>query len=90
MSCYLITARTVPNGLTSTAALDTAEKVESQFDGIAYDKGGSVLRMLRAYLDRDMNPQPPLRRALLQVFYLSHQENISDLGVPVLAICQHI
>ena len=35
------------------------------FDGISYNKGGSVLRMLRAYLDRD-SPSVRLRR-LLQV-----------------------
>lgn len=47
--------------------MDTAERVEAMFDGISYDKGGSVLRMLRAYLNRLRDPMPPLRRALLQV-----------------------
>ena len=47
--------------------MDTAERVEAMFDGISYDKGGSVLRMLRAYLNRLQDPMPPLRRALLQV-----------------------
>lgn len=37
------------------------------FDSITYDKGASVLRMLRAYLTRDLVPQPLLRRSLLQV-----------------------
>lgn len=37
------------------------------FDDISYDKGGAVLRMLRAYLNRDTDPKPLLRRSLLQV-----------------------
>ena len=41
------------------------EAIEAMFDGISYNKGGSVLRMLRAYLDRD-TPSVRLRR-LLQV-----------------------
>ena len=47
--------------------MDTDEKIEAMFDGISYDKGGSVLRMLRAYLERNTDPQPLLRRSLLQV-----------------------
>ena len=47
--------------------MDTAERVEAMFDGISYDKGGSVLRMLRAYLNRLKDPMPQLRRSLLQV-----------------------
>ena len=49
------------------AGMDTAERVEAMFDDISYDKGGSVLRMLRAYLNRDADPKPLLRRSLLQV-----------------------
>ena len=37
------------------------------FDDISYSKGASVLRMLRAYLTREMTPSPRLRRALQQV-----------------------
>ena len=37
------------------------------FDDISYDKGASVLRMLRAFLTRDITPQPALRRSLQQV-----------------------
>lgn len=54
------------------AGMDTAEKVEGMFDSISYDKGGSVLRMLRAYLNRLTSPMPLLRRALLQVSTLSY------------------
>jgi hypothetical protein len=46
--------------------MDTAEKVEAMFDPISYDKGGSVLRMLRAYLNRVSDPKPLLRRSLSQ------------------------
>lgn len=42
--------------------------IEAMFDGISYQKGGTVLRMLRAYLNRDTAPAPLLRRRrLLQV-----------------------
>lgn len=37
------------------------------YDDISYDKGASVLRMLRAFLTRDITPQPALRRSLQQV-----------------------
>lgn len=39
------------------------------FDNIVYDKGASVLRMLRAYITRDLRPQPLFgrRRSMLQV-----------------------
>ena len=40
----------------------TEDEIEAQFDGISYEKGASVLRMLRAYLTRDANPSPLLRR----------------------------
>jgi hypothetical protein len=50
------------------AGVETTEQVEAMFDGITYDKGASVLRMLRAYLTRDLKPQPLVRRrSLLQV-----------------------
>ena len=42
--------------------------IETMFDGISYQKGAAILRMLRAYLSRDTSPQPLLRRRrLLQV-----------------------
>lgn len=48
--------------------MDTAERVEAMFDAISYEKGGSVLRMLRAYLGRNgPGAIPWLRRSLLQV-----------------------
>ena len=47
--------------------MDTSEKIEAMFDPISYEKGGSVLRMLRAYLAREADKQPLLRRSLLQV-----------------------
>ena len=37
------------------------------YDDISYNKGASVLRMLRAFLTRDITPQPALRRSLQQV-----------------------
>ena len=49
------------------AGMDTSEKIEAMFDPISYEKGGSVLRMLRAYLARNADKQPLLRRSLLQV-----------------------
>lgn len=63
--------------------MDTAERVEAMFDGISYDKGGSVLRMLRAYLNRLQDPPPPLRRSLLQVTYRfpgAHKSNATSLS----------
>ena len=56
--------------------MDTAEKVEAMFDGISYDKGGSVLRMLRAYLNRLSQDKPPLRRSILQVGLLPDSSNL--------------
>ena len=69
--------------------LDTAEKVEAMFDGIAYDKGGSVLRMLRAYLDRNMDPAPLLRRSLLQVWllFVNNYSTLDSMSCPNLACC---
>ena len=52
------------------AGMDTAERVEAMFDSISYDKGGSVLRMLRAYLNRVSDPKPLLRRSLAQASLL--------------------
>ncbi|KAK9805996.1 hypothetical protein WJX73_002376 [Symbiochloris irregularis] len=53
-------ALSIPSGsLQSTAA------TEAMFDGISYQKGGSVLRMLRAYLNRNTVPPPMLRRRRL-------------------------
>lgn len=50
------------------AGVETTDQVEAMFDPITYDKGASVLRMLRAYLTRELRPQPLLRRrSLLQV-----------------------
>ena len=47
--------------------METDADIETMFDDISYSKGASVLRMLRAYLTREMNPSPRLRRALQQV-----------------------
>lgn len=49
------------------AGVETTDQVEAMFDSVTYDKGASVLRMLRSYLTRDLMPQPLLRRSLLQV-----------------------
>ena len=35
-----------------TAGIDNNDRIESFFDGISYQKGGAVLRMLRAWLTR--------------------------------------
>ena len=43
------------------------DEIEALFDPVSYQKGGAVLRMLRAYLLRDARQPPPLRRSLLQV-----------------------
>ena len=49
------------------AAVETDADIETMSDDISYSKGASVLRMLRAYLTREMSPSPRLRRALQQV-----------------------
>ena len=43
--------------------METDADIETMFDDISYGKGASVLRMLRAYLTREMTPSPRLRRA---------------------------
>ena len=55
------------------------------FDGISYGKGGSVLRMLRAFLDRDQ-PDTRLRRRLLQVRLLQ----LAALAVLLAALLHQI
>lgn len=47
--------------------MESGDDIETMFDDISYSKGASVLRMLRSYLTRDINPQPQLRRSLQQV-----------------------
>ena len=47
--------------------MDTHADIETMFDDISYSKGASILRMLRAYLTRDISLSPRLRRALQQV-----------------------
>ena len=51
------------------AGVDSIGRVESFFDAISYQKGGSVIRMMRAYLNsrRIGEEQYGLRRSLLQV-----------------------
>lgn len=54
------------------ASLDSMGAPAGFFDGIEYQKGGSVMRMLRAYLNRDRVPAAQLAytaggRKLLQV-----------------------
>ena len=53
----------MPTGVDSTGV------IEYFFDGISYQKGGAVLHMIRAYLNRDQlgANQYGLRRRLLQV-----------------------
>ena len=49
------------------AGIDNNDHIESFFDGISYQKGGAVLRMLRAWLTRRddrAGAQPRLRCAL--------------------------
>lgn len=43
--------------------------VESFFDPVAYEKGASLLRLLRAFLSRGDGRQPRLRRRRLQAFH---------------------
>ena len=60
-----------PAGGRGAGVLQGPAGIKAMFDGISYQKGGSVLRMLRAYLNRGAVPQPHLRRRhrrrLLQV-----------------------
>ena len=51
--------------------VDSIGRVESFFDAISYQKGGSVIRMMRAYLNnrRIRQEQYGLRRSLLQVCF---------------------
>ncbi len=57
--------------------MDTMDEIEALFDPVSYQKGGAVLRMLRAYLLRDARQPPPLRRSLLQVLTLDNSEDAS-------------
>ena len=46
------------------AGIDNNDRIESFFDNVSYQKGGAVLRMLRAWLTRRDHPaalQPRLR-----------------------------
>lgn len=51
------------------AGVDSIGRVESFFDAISYQKGGSIIRMIRAFLNnrRISQEQFGLRRSLLQV-----------------------
>ena len=51
------------------AGVDSVGRIESFFDAISYQKGGSVIRMLRAFLNNQRvgDEQYGLRRSLLQV-----------------------
>ena len=51
------------------AGVDSIGRVESFFDAISYQKGGSIVRMMRAFLNnrRISQEQYGLRRSLLQV-----------------------
>ena len=51
------------------AGVDSIGRVESFFDAISYQKGGSVIRMIRAFLNNHRISAEPygLRRSLLQV-----------------------
>lgn len=53
----------------ANAGVDSVGRIESFFDAISYQKGGSVIRMLRAFLNnqRLSDEQYGLRRSLLQV-----------------------
>ena len=59
----------------SPPGVDSTGRVESFFDSISYNKGGSVLRMMRAYLNnrRISDEQYGLRRSLLQVWRPCHR-----------------
>ena len=52
--------------------VDSTGRVESFFDAISYQKGGSIIRMMRAYLNnrRIDDETYGLRRSLLQVMHL--------------------
>lgn len=47
------------------AGIDSDDTIESFFDPVVYEKGASLLRMLRAYLNRDASPPLRLRRRAL-------------------------
>lgn len=66
-TCVLLWVQFKYSYFIGCTGVETTDQVEAMFDSITYDKGASVLRMLRAYLTRDLVPQPLLRRALLQV-----------------------
>ena len=53
----------------NVAGVDSTGRIESFFDAISYQKGGSVIRMLRAFLNnqRVADEQYGLRRSLLRV-----------------------
>ncbi len=51
----------------AVADVASGDDIETMFDTISYDKGASVLRMLRSYLAREVSPQPLMRRSLQQV-----------------------
>lgn len=66
------------------------DEIEALFDPVSYQKGGAVLRMLRAYLLRDARQPPPLRRSLLQVLTLDKTEDASFWSMYSLLFCADV
>lgn len=62
------------------AAVTSDDMIESFFDPVVYEKGAALLRMLRAFLNRDASP--PLR---LQV--PSTNSSVTLLHVNAVASC---
>ena len=58
------------------AGLDSDDAIEAMFDGISYDKGGSVLRMLHAYLNATLPSGDTFLAGLSQYLQVNPQPSM--------------